>query len=95
MLESVFKCGIPKVTSYENSNTLLTPKDDFQFSKRFSKNHHQQSSCNSYTHDNRFHALSVNDDSQNSNENLQVTESSRETVYCDENQNQKHLTGKN
>ena len=35
MLESVFKCDIPKVTSYKNSNTLLAPNDDFQFPKRF------------------------------------------------------------
>ena len=53
ILENVFKSDIPKVTSYTNSNTLLTPNDDYQFSKRFSKNHHQKSSCNSYTHDNR------------------------------------------
>ena len=73
ILENVFKSDISKVTSYENSNILLTPNDDYQFPKRFSKSHHQKSSCNSYTHDNRFHALSVNEDSQNSNEDLHIT----------------------
>ena len=90
ILENVFKSDIPKVTSYKNSNTLLTPNDDYQFPKRFSKNNHQKSSCNSYTDDNRFRALSVNEDTQNSNEDLHVTESSRETVHSDDNQNQKH-----
>ena len=73
ILENVFKSDISKVTSYENCNILLTPNDDYQFPKRFSKSHHQKSSCNSYTHDNRFHALSVNEDSQNSNEDLHIT----------------------
>ena len=94
ILENVFKSDIPKVTSYKNSNTLLTPNDDYQFPKRFSKNNHQKSSCNSYTHDNRFHALSVNKDTQSSNEDLHVTESSRETVHSDGNQNQKRSTRK-
>ena len=55
ILENVFKNGIPWVTSYTNSSTLLTPKDNYQFHKRFnknhhhkrfSKNHHHKSSCN-------------------------------------------------
>ena len=33
ILENVFKSDIPKVTSYKNSNTLLTPNEDYQFSK--------------------------------------------------------------
>ena len=94
ILENVFKSDIPKVTSYKNSNTLLTPNDDCQFPKRFSKNNHQKSSCNSYTHDNRFHALSLNEDTQNVNEDLQVTESSCETLHFNDNQNQKHSTRK-
>ena len=53
ILENVFKSDIPKVTSYTNGNTLLTPNDDYQFPKRFSKNHYQKSFCDSYTHDNR------------------------------------------
>ena len=53
-----------------------------------------KSSCSSYIHDNRFHALSVNEDAQSSNEDLHVTESSRETVHSDDNQNQKHSTRK-
>ena len=53
ILENVFKSDIPKVTSHTNSNTLLTPNDDYQFPKRFSKNHHQKCFCDSYTHDNR------------------------------------------
>ena len=61
----------------------------------FSKNHHQKSSCESYTHDNRFHALSVKQDSQDGNDVLQITESSRETVHSDNNQNQKHPIKKN
>ena len=94
ILENVFKNDIPKVTSYKNSNTLLTPKGNYQFPKRFSKNNHQKSSCNSYTHDNRFHALSLNEDTQNVNEDLQVTESSCETLHFNDNQNQKHSTRK-
>ena len=57
ILENVFKSDIPKVTSYTNSNTLLTPNDDYQFPKRFSKTHYQKNSYNSYTHNNRFHAF--------------------------------------
>ena len=94
ILENVFKSDIPKVTCYKNSNALLTPNDDYQFLKRFNKNLYQKSYCNSYTHDNRFHTLSVNEDSQNSNEDLHVTESSRETVHSDNNQNQNHPTEK-
>ena len=94
ILENVFKNDIPKVTSYKNSNTLLTPKDNYQFPKRFIKNHHQKSSCNSYTHENKFHTLSVNEGSQNSNEDVHVTESLRETEHSDNNQNQKHPTRK-
>ena len=92
ILENIFKSDIPKLTPYKNSNTLLTPNDDYQFPKRFSKNNHQKNSCNSYTHDNRFHPLSVNEDTQNSNEDLHVTEPSRETVHSDSSQNQKHST---
>ena len=92
ILENVFKSDIPKVTCSRNSNTLLTPNDNYQFPKRFNKNLYQKSYCNSYTHDNRFHTLSVNEDSQNSNEDLYVTESSLETVHSDNNQNQKHPT---
>ena len=33
ILENVFKNDIPKVTSYKNSNTLLTPKGNYQFPK--------------------------------------------------------------
>ena len=79
ILESVFKSDILKVTSYTNSNTLLTTNDDYQFPKRFSKNKHQKSSYNSYTHDNRFHSLSVNEDSQNNNEDL--TSQSHQVKY--------------
>ena len=42
---------------------------------------------NSYTHDNRFHAVSVYEDSQNSNEDLHVTESSCVTLDSEDNQN--------
>ena len=94
ILENVFKSDKPKVTSCKNSKTLLIPNDDYQFPKRFSKNNHQKSSCNSYTHDNRFYALSVNEDTQNSSEDLNVTESSHETVHSDDNQNEKHLATK-
>ena len=59
----------------------------YQFPKRFNKNNHQKSFCNSYTDDNRFHALSVNEDTQNSNEDLHVAESSPEIVHSDDNQN--------
>ena len=38
-------------------------------------------------------ALSVNEDSQNNNEDFHTTESSRETLHFDENENQKHPTG--
>ena len=41
-----------------------------------------------------MHALSVNEDTQNSIEDLQVTESSPETVHSDDNQNQQHSTRK-
>ena len=93
ILENIFKSDIFKVTSYTNSNTLLTPNEGYQFPKRFSANRHQESSCNSYTHENTFHALSVNEYSQINNEDLDITESSRETVHSDDSQNQKHLTG--
>ena len=33
MLECVFKSHIPKVKSYKNSNTLLTPNGDCEFLK--------------------------------------------------------------
>ena len=33
MLETVFKSDIPKVTSFTNSKTLLTPNGDYQFPK--------------------------------------------------------------
>ena len=59
ILKCVFKSHIPKVKPYQNSNTLLTPNGDCEFPKKFTKNHHQNISCNSYTHDNRFHALCV------------------------------------
>ena len=36
-----------------------------------------------------FHVLSVNENSQNSNEDLHITESSRKTLQSDNNQNQK------
>ena len=94
ILENVFKSDMPKVTCHKNSNTLLTPNDDYQFPERYSKNNHQKSSCSSCTHDNRFRALSVNEDTQNSNEDLQVRESSRETAHSDDNQNQKYSTRK-
>ena len=90
---SKVKSDIFKVTSYTNSNTLLTPNEGYQFPKRFSASRHQESSYNSYTHENRFHALSVNEYSQINNEDLDITESSRETVHSDDSQNQKHLTG--
>ena len=85
---------MPKVTSYENSNTLLTPNDDNQFPKRFRKNEHQESSYNNHTLGKRFHAFFVNKDSQNNNEDLKITESSRATLHLDDNQNQKHPTEK-
>ena len=94
ILKNVFKSDMPKVTCYKNSNTLLTPNDDYQFPERYSKNNHQKSSCSSCTHDNRFRALSVNEDTQNSNEDLRVRESSRETAHSDDNQNQKYSTRK-
>ena len=94
ILENVFKSDMPKVTCYKSSNTLLTPNDDYQFPERYRKNNHQKSSCSSCTHDNRFRALSVNEDTQNSNEDLQVRESSRETAHSDDNQNQKYSTRK-
>ena len=70
----------------------LTPNDDYQFPKRFSEKNHKKSSCNSYTHVNRFHALSVNEDTQNSNEDL--TSQSHRLKHSDDNQNQKYTTGK-
>ena len=79
ILENDFKSDIPKVISYTNSNTLLTPNGDYQFPKTFSKNPHQKSSYNSYFHDHRFHAFSVNDDNQINNEDLLVAERSCET----------------
>ena len=94
LLENVFKSDIPKVTSYKNSNILLTPNEDYQFPKKFSKNNHHKNSCNSYTHDNRFHALSVNEDTQSCNEDLYVTESSHETIHSDDSQNEKNSTRK-
>ena len=48
VLENLFESDTSEVTSYTNGNTLLTPNDDYQFPKRFSKNHHQKSSYNSY-----------------------------------------------
>ena len=92
--ENVFKNNIPIVTCYSNNNTLVTPNDHCQFPKRFSKNHHQKSCHNTYTHNNRFHALFVNENSQNNNEDLHVTEPSREILHFDENQNEKHWTEK-
>ena len=47
ILENAFKSDISKVSSYRNSNTLLTLYGYRQFPKRFSKNHHQKRSCNS------------------------------------------------
>ena len=94
ILESVFKNNIPKVTSYTNSNILLTPNENYQFPQRFSKNYHGKSSYNSYAHDNRFHALSVHEDIQNNNQDLHVTESPRETLHSDDNQNQKYSATK-
>ena len=93
ILENGFRNDIPKVISYKNSNTLLKPKENYQFPKRFSKKHHQK--CyNSYSNDDRFHALGINKDSQNGNEDIHVTESSLETKYSDNNQNEKHPTRK-
>lgn len=40
ILEKVFKSDIAKVESLKNSDILLTPNEDYQFSKRFSKSHH-------------------------------------------------------
>ena len=37
ILENVFKSDIPKVTTYTDNNTLLTPNDDYQFLKRLVK----------------------------------------------------------
>ena len=92
LLKIFFKIDIPKVTSYTNSNTLLTPNDIYQFPKRFCKNHRQKSFYNSCTRNNKFQVISVNEDSQYNNEDLQVTESSCQTLHSDDNQN--HTNGK-
>ena len=94
LLKNFFKSDIPKVTYYTNSNTLLTPNDNYQFPKRFCKNHHQKSSYNSCTRNNKFQFLSVNEDSQYNNEDLHFTESSGETLHSDDNQNQNPTNGK-
>ena len=74
ILDNVVKSDISKDTSYTKRNTLLTPNYNYQFPKRLSKNHRQKS---------RFNALFVDENSQNNNEDLHVTESSGKTLYSE------------
>ena len=74
-------CNIPGVLGHSVNFKILKTflqcrrlvfPDYFSVSCNCSKNEHQEGFYNSYTHGNIFHALSVNEDSQNNTEDLQV-----------------------
>ena len=94
ILENVFKSDIPKVTTYTDNNTLLTPNDDYQFLKRLVKTTIRKVLITAAFMIIDFMLFLLMRTIKKNNEDLQVTESSRGTLHFDDNQYQKHPTGK-